>query len=96
MCRVQLSVVWDLKDRELRVYCDAGRCCRPLYIVDVPAQRLAIRRQHIQAIQRADAEHPISLTEDFFRKGLIEYIDADEVPFSFEPISAVYCIFACC
>jgi len=77
---MQLSVVWDLKDRELRIYSDAGRCCRPLYIVDSQKQQLMVRKRHIRQIRaRAAGAAPVSLEEAFFKQGLIEYIDADEV-----------------
>ena len=80
VCLMQLSVVWDLKDRELRIYSDAGRCCRPLYIVDSQKQQLMVRKRHIRQIRaRAAGAAPVSLEEAFFKQGLIEYIDADEV-----------------
>lgn len=46
---VEVSIVRDFKERELRIYTDAGRCCRPLFIVE--NQRLMIKKRHIKKIQ---------------------------------------------
>ncbi len=66
-----VSAVWDMKDREIRLYCDSGRCCRPLYIVE--NQELLIRKEHI--IKIIDGEYGWL---DLLRLGLIEYIDTEE------------------
>jgi DNA-directed RNA polymerase II subunit RPB2 len=31
------SVIWDIPEKELRVFTDAGRICRPLFIVEPAA-----------------------------------------------------------
>ena len=80
---IEVAVVWDLKDRELRLYSDAGRCCRPLFIVDSERQKLKIERQHIDWIiakQRPDAgleSKPYGWSE-LVADGLIEFIDTNE------------------
>lgn len=40
-----VSVVYDTRERELRLYTDAGRCCRPLFIVE--NEFLKINKFHI-------------------------------------------------
>jgi len=42
---VKVSMVRDIRDREIRIYTDAGRICRPLLIVE--NQKLLLRRRHI-------------------------------------------------
>ena len=38
----QVGVVHDIRLQELRLFSDAGRCCRPLFIVD--NQQLLIKK----------------------------------------------------
>jgi len=65
------SVVWDIRERELRLYTDSGRTCRPLYIVE--EGQLKIKKNHIQELQDG------ALTWNMMRdQGLIEYIDCQE------------------
>ncbi|KAH9944247.1 DNA-dependent RNA polymerase II second largest subunit [Epithele typhae] len=43
-----VSVVRDTRERELRLYTDAGRVCRPLFIVE--NQQLLIKKKHVELI----------------------------------------------
>ena len=47
----QVGIVHDLMLRELRLFTDCGRCCRPLFIVDLEAQRLAVSKDDIALLQ---------------------------------------------
>ncbi|THH33154.1 hypothetical protein EUX98_g1063 [Antrodiella citrinella] len=47
----EVSVVRDIRERELRLYTDAGRVCRPLFIVE--DQQLAIQKKHIKLLNDA-------------------------------------------
>mmetsp|Transcript_36662 Transcript_36662/g.61867 ORF Transcript_36662/g.61867 Transcript_36662/m.61867 type:complete len:1229 (-) Transcript_36662:326-4012(-) len=72
-----ISIVWDIRDREVRIWTDPGRCCRPLFIVG-EGNRLAMRRSHIKRIG-LDDDHPDKVTwKDLLQMGLIEYIDTEE------------------
>ena len=51
---------------------DAGRCCRPLYVVDQKAQRLVIRRAHVEALRQG------CTFSDLVENRLIEYVSAEE------------------
>jgi len=42
-------MVRDIRDREIRIYTDAGRICRPLLIVE--NQKLLLRRRHIASLK---------------------------------------------
>ena len=45
----EVSMVRDIRDREIRIYTDAGRVCRPLLIVE--DQKLALRKRHIDQLK---------------------------------------------
>ncbi|KAK1216559.1 DNA-dependent RNA polymerase II [Marasmius sp. AFHP31] len=44
----EVSVVRDIRERELRLYTDAGRVCRPLFIVE--NQQLLLQKKHVRWI----------------------------------------------
>jgi len=70
----EVSVVRDIPNRELRLFADAGRCCRPLFIVE--QQQLKIRRSHIHKLQ--EKEKTDFRWSECIANGLIEYIDTEE------------------
>jgi len=73
----EVSVVWDVKNRELRLLSDAGRCCRPLFIVE--HGRLIIKKSTVRDLLAAKEEGNVNLfTERLVQEGYIEYIDTDE------------------
>lgn len=47
----QVGIVHDLMLRELRLFTDCGRCCRPLFIVDLETQRLVTAKADIGLLQ---------------------------------------------
>jgi DNA-directed RNA polymerase II subunit RPB2 len=72
-----ISIVRDIKGREVRIYTDAGRISRPLFIVN--NQKLAIKRKHIFQLKSSNQ----GLTEKYgwdqlLLDGLIEFIDTEE------------------
>eukprot|EP00184_Porphyridium_aerugineum_P002310 CAMPEP_0184699762 /NCGR_PEP_ID=MMETSP0313-20130426/5905_1 /TAXON_ID=2792 /ORGANISM="Porphyridium aerugineum, Strain SAG 1380-2" /LENGTH=1727 /DNA_ID=CAMNT_0027158887 /DNA_START=239 /DNA_END=5422 /DNA_ORIENTATION=+ len=91
--REEVSIIVDLQYKEVKLYCDAGRICRPLYVVQQPppdhdhmgqtmVPRLAIRRGHIDELKH-DGDYPSGvLPRNTFsylmRKGVVEYIDCEE------------------
>mmetsp|Transcript_26160 Transcript_26160/g.85938 ORF Transcript_26160/g.85938 Transcript_26160/m.85938 type:complete len:1224 (+) Transcript_26160:40-3711(+) len=70
----EVGVVHDIRLQELRLYTDAGRCCRPLYIAE--RQKLRIKRKHIMLL--ADREHTDFTWNSLLENGLIEYVDTEE------------------
>eukprot|EP00752_Nemacystus_decipiens_P002915 g2713.t1 len=68
---VEVSVVRDIKGRELRLYTDAGRVCRPLFVVE--NNRLRIRKKHIN-----DLHDPNYGWTNLMQQGVVEYIDTEE------------------
>ncbi|RID50311.1 hypothetical protein BRARA_H01050 [Brassica rapa] len=73
--KTEVSVVRDIRLKELRIYTDYGRCSRPLFIVD--NQRLLIKKKDIYSLQQRE-----SAEEDGWHhllvKGFIEYVDTEE------------------
>ena len=77
----EVSIVHDIADSEIRIYTDAGRICRPLFVVN--NQKLAIQKTDIARLQLTDEspdnENPNKLTwTDLLSSGLIEYVDTEE------------------
>ena len=48
----QVSMVYDIQDREIRIYTDAGRICRPLLIVE--NQKLLLKKHQIQMLKERE------------------------------------------
>ena len=55
MAAAQVGIVHDLMLQELRLFTDCGRCCRPLFIVNLESQRLAVTKQEIGLLQDRDS-----------------------------------------
>ncbi|SCZ99429.1 BZ3500_MvSof-1268-A1-R1_Chr7-2g09529 [Microbotryum saponariae] len=76
----EVSVVRDVRERELRLHTDAGRVCRPLFIVE--DHRLVLTRHHIDALQNEDSEDRPDEKRlkwtDLIETGVVEYVDAEE------------------
>jgi len=70
----EISVVRDIRESELRLYTDAGRCCRPLYIVE--KGQLLVKRSHIEELQRKEISG--FGWNNLLQDGLIEYLDCME------------------
>lgn len=71
---VEVSVVWNIRDKELHLWSDAGRTLRPLYIVDPETQKLFIKRKHIQKLVSDDDYG----WDDLISTKLVEFIDVEE------------------
>lgn len=73
----EVSIVRDIAEKEVRIYTDAGRICRPLFVVQ--DQQLAITKKHIMQLQgmTSMAEKKLTWT-DLLMEGLVEYIDTEE------------------
>uniref|UniRef100_A0A7E4UL11 DNA-directed RNA polymerase subunit beta n=1 Tax=Panagrellus redivivus TaxID=6233 RepID=A0A7E4UL11_PANRE len=70
----EVSMVRDIRDREIRIYTDPGRVCRPLLVVE--NNGLALKKQHVEALKNRDsgATH----WSDLMGCGVVELIDALE------------------
>lgn len=85
----EVSIVMDHSRKELRIYTDAGRICRPLFIVEQDSRpneegwrkpRLKIRRKHVHKLvnAREGGENEIFGFGSLASLGLIEYVDCEE------------------
>ena len=72
----EVSIVRDISESEVRIYTDAGRICRPLFIVE--NQQLKIKKSHIQELQAPGLSGEKLTWADLLTKGLVEYIDTEE------------------
>ncbi len=78
----EVSIVRDIKEKEIRVYTDLGRIMRPLLIV-TKDQKLVIKKKHINMLNRSNIEMQNGGEETFgwrqlLESGVVEYIDTDE------------------
>ncbi|XP_065578696.1 DNA-directed RNA polymerase II subunit RPB2 [Artemia franciscana] len=70
----EVSMVRDIQDREIRIYTDAGRICRPLLIVE--NQRLLLKKTHIEQLK--EKEYNNFVWNDLVASGVVEYVDTLE------------------
>ncbi|KAJ3253998.1 DNA-dependent RNA polymerase II [Boothiomyces macroporosus] len=68
----EVSVVHDVRDKELRIYTDPGRICRSLFIVS-PEQRLLLTKPIVEALNSKEMTW-----NDLLANGIVEYIDTEE------------------
>lgn len=67
-------MIRDIRDREIRIYTDAGRICRPLLIVQ--DQKLLLKKRDIELLK--EREYTNYTWSDLVANGVVEYIDTME------------------
>uniref|UniRef100_A0A452TSE6 DNA-directed RNA polymerase subunit beta n=1 Tax=Ursus maritimus TaxID=29073 RepID=A0A452TSE6_URSMA len=70
----EVSMIRDIREREIRIYTDAGRICRPLLIVE--KQKLLLKKRHIDQLK--EREYNNYSWQDLVASGVVEYIDTLE------------------
>jgi len=70
----EVSMIRDIRDREIRIMTDAGRICRPLLIVE--DCKLLIKGHHIEQLK--NREFNSYSWQDLVASGVVEYIDTME------------------
>jgi len=70
----EVSMIRDIRDREIRIYTDAGRICRPLLIVE--NQKLLLKKRHVDLLK--EREYNNYRWQDLVAGGVVEYIDTME------------------
>ncbi|KAG9233208.1 RPB2, DNA-dependent RNA polymerase II second largest subunit [Amylocarpus encephaloides] len=90
----EVSLIRDIRDREFKIFTDAGRVCRPLFVIDndVDSQNkgnLVLNKDHIRRLEE-DAQMPSNLShkdkvdngyfgfKGLIDEGVVEYLDAEE------------------
>ncbi|KAI0068148.1 DNA-directed RNA polymerase II, subunit 2 [Artomyces pyxidatus] len=74
----EVSIVRDIRERELRLYTDPGRVCRPLFVVE--DQQLALQKKHVKWLNqgwRSDTQEEFEW-QHLIKSGVIEMLDAEE------------------
>lgn len=69
----EVSISWNIWERELNLYTDSGRVCRPLLIVN--DQRLLIKRSHCNELSSGKRSFTWN---SLLINGLVEFIDTEE------------------
>ncbi|KAK1233816.1 DNA-dependent RNA polymerase II [Marasmius sp. AFHP31] len=73
----EVSVVGDIRERELRLYTDAGRVCRPLFIVE--NLLLLLQKKHVRWIANGQNDEGAECKwEQLVKGGIVELLDAEE------------------
>lgn len=70
---MEVSIVRDVREKEVRIWCDSGRCARPLFIVDRDNTTLYIKNHHVQALREQNMTW-----DNLLEQGLVELIDTEE------------------
>ena len=74
----EVSIVRDIAESEIRIYTDAGRICRPLFIVDPETQELVIKKSHIARLQLSRENEDKMTFTNLLLEGIVEFIDTEE------------------
>lgn len=90
----EVSLIRDIRDREFKIFTDAGRVCRPLFVVDNRESspnkgNLVLNKDHIRRLED-DQAMPLNVGLDdrdrlgyfgfngLLDSGVVEYVDAEE------------------
>lgn len=89
----EVSLVRDIRDREFKIFTDAGRVCRPLFVIDNDSKspsfgNLVLTKEHVNRLEE-DKELAASMDpeeqeaklmgwEGLVNQGVVEYVDAEE------------------
>ncbi|MCJ1467312.1 DNA-dependent RNA polymerase II [Pseudocyphellaria aurata] len=89
----EVSLVRDIRDREFKIFTDAGRVCRPLFVIDNDPKspnrgNLVLTKEHVNKLEddkELGPEMDAEGREDKLRgwkglvnQGVVEYVDAEE------------------
>ncbi len=73
----EVSIVRDIRERELRLYTDPGRVCRPLFIVE--DQQLVLQKKHVRWLTQGTTDDGEDYKwQHLTKSGVIELLDAEE------------------
>lgn len=67
----EVSIVRDIVNKEIRIFTDAGRICRPLYIIE--DSDLVINKAHIQKLKSGEFNFT-----NLLENGCVEILDVEE------------------
>lgn len=70
----EVSIVRDIREREIRIYTDAGRICRPLFVVE--NQRLLFTKSILEKLAHREQTH--YGWNQLLADGIVEFLDTEE------------------
>lgn len=90
----EVSLIRDIRDREFKIFTDAGRVCRPLFVIDNDVEsenkgNLVLNKDHIRRLED-DQTLPANMDAEakelsgyfgfqgLINEGVVEYVDAEE------------------
>ena len=86
----EVSIIRDIREKEFKIFTDAGRVYRPLFIVDDDAEsetkgELKLKKENVHKLINAEyddfGDDPDSLSyswSSLVNDGIVEYVDAEE------------------
>ena len=85
----EVSLVRDIRDREFKIFTDAGRVCRPLFVVENQVGHanhgnLVLKKEHIIRLENdrelapEEKEEKLYGWQGLINNGVVEYVDAEE------------------
>ncbi|KAI5183527.1 DNA-directed RNA polymerase II subunit RPB2, partial [Pancytospora epiphaga] len=77
---IEVSLIYDVRDNEIRINCDAGRPCRPVFVVR--GGKLLITKEDIKGLKDVRMRW-----DDLVETGKVEFLDADEEEVSLIAVS---------
>jgi DNA-directed RNA polymerase II subunit RPB2 len=72
----EVSIIREIREREIRIYTDAGRICRPLLIVE--NSNLLLKKRHIDQLKENERDTKAYSWKDLIAEGVVEYVDTLE------------------
>jgi DNA-directed RNA polymerase II subunit RPB2 len=94
MLHESITIIRDIRDRELRITTDSGRICRPLFVVENDKSKhnygyLKMQRKHLLRLEHDRSMNIAGLTDaeldsmhhgwrNLIKEGVIELLDAEE------------------
>lgn len=79
-----VSIVWDINEKEIRIYCDGGRLYRPVFKVSDNTVKLTKEMLSKISLNKSDkTKGNITSWEEFIIEypSVVEYIDMEEQPY---------------
>lgn len=72
----EVSIIREIREREIRIYTDAGRICRPLLIVE--RQKLLLKKRHIDGLKENERDTKSNSWKSLLDEGVVELLDTLE------------------
>ncbi|GAB7364626.1 hypothetical protein MBLNU230_g5430t1 [Neophaeotheca triangularis] len=90
----EVTIIRDVRAKEIKLFTDAGRVCRPLFVVDTDPKspdngKLALKPEHVEKLRGDQMIETTGLSDEerneqvfgwkgLVSQGIVEYLDAEE------------------